>query len=118
MDAQRASEQGVVPLAAAHHDKLPRLGQGGDFRGLGPEKINAGQDLFVGKDRSKNLLQLITPEIITLKLVLSQISPQRLNGEGLSTVDQGFHRSPQGIHGSEAGNTLLGSGASNLKAIP
>ncbi len=87
MDAQGASEQGVIPLAAAHHDKLPRLGQGGNFRGLGPEKINPGQDLFIGKDRNKNLPQFITPENIAIELVLRQIFPQRLNGEGLVTVD-------------------------------
>ena len=86
MDAQRASEQGVIPLATAHHDKLPRLGQGGNFRGLSPEKINPGQDLFIGKDRSKSLPQLITPENIALELALSQISPQRLNGKSLVTV--------------------------------
>jgi len=62
MDAQGASEQGVKSLAAAHHDKLPRLGQGGDFRGLSPEKINPAQDLFIGKDRSTDLPQFITPK--------------------------------------------------------
>ena len=71
MDAQRASEQGIVPPATAHHDKLPRLGQAGDFTGLGPQKINPGQYLLIGKYRSNNLLQLITPEIIAPKLELS-----------------------------------------------